>query len=96
MNALGKSDIPLTPQAEYIKLAREDADRLAAYRSLFKAHMDEEMVSQIRSSTNGNFALGSKRFQQEIEQALKQRVSRGVAGWPRHENLDDESQGTLI
>jgi len=45
-------------------------------------HLDEQVVGQIRSATNGNYALGSERFQREIETALGRRASRGQAGRP--------------
>ncbi len=47
--------------------ARKQEARIEAYRILFKAHMDEEIVGQIRNATNSNCALGSERFQREIE-----------------------------
>jgi len=31
---------------------------------------------EIRKATNGNYALGNTRFQQEIEQMLKRRYTR--------------------
>ena len=35
------------------------------------------MMSAIRQATNGNYALGSNRFQAEIEAALGRRAHRG-------------------
>ena len=37
-----------------------------AYHGLFKAHVDEEVLDDIRVSTNGNYVLGNKRFKDEI------------------------------
>jgi len=70
--------------------------RLEAYRALFKAHLDEGIVGQIRNATNGNFALGSERFGQEIETALGRRARRGQAGRPGNSTSDDESQLDLL
>jgi len=81
-NALGKASKLITPHDEYLRIAQDENERLLAYRALFNAHLDEEIVGQIRKATNGNFALGSDRFQQEIESALGRRASRGQAGRP--------------
>ena len=86
----------LTPQDEYRRQGKTDEERREAYRSLFRAHVDEALVDEIRSATNGNFALGGKRFQSQIARALGRRVSRGVAGRPRKEEGDGDRQQTLL
>ncbi len=88
-NALGRSDPLLTPQGQYVRLGRSEEIRREAYRELFKAHLDAEVVAQIRGATNGNFALGSERFQEQIEAALGRRARRGEAGRPRGKAPDD-------
>ncbi|HQS57191.1 MAG TPA: hypothetical protein PLU16_05380 [Gallionellaceae bacterium] len=75
-NALGKTSSLITPQDEYLRLALNETERLEAYRALFYAQLDEKIVGQICKATNGNFALGNDRFQQEIEIALGRRASR--------------------
>jgi putative transposase len=91
-NALGKASYLITPHEQYLRLGLDDTERREAYRELFKAHLDEEMVGQIRSATNGNYALGSERFQKEIEIALGRRASRGQSGRPANTLIDDEDQ----
>ncbi len=59
------------------------AGRREAYRALFKAHLDDGLVERIREATNGNYALGDRRFQAEIEQALGRRVTKSKAGRPK-------------
>lgn len=56
--------------------------RFASYRDLTTSPVDPELASEIRSATNGNYALGNDRFKSEIEQMLKQRVTRGKPGRP--------------
>jgi hypothetical protein len=51
-----------------------------AYWALFKAHLDDALVERIRETINGNYALGDRRCQAEIEQALGKRVTKGKAG----------------
>ena len=58
--------------------------------------MDEVLLVEIRSTTNGNSAFGSERFQKQIEVALGKRVARGTAGRPRKETATDERQKSLL
>ena len=95
-NALGKGSNLIVPHDEYLRLALDKDERLEAYRALFKAHLDAEVVGQIRSATNGNFALGSERFQREIETALGRRATRGVAGRPSKQPIDEVDQRELL
>lgn len=96
VNALGKASNLIVHHDEYRRLAPDEKERLEAYRTLFKAHLDEDVVGQIRSATNGNYALGCERFQSEIETALGRRARRGKAGRPGNESSNDENQGELL
>ena len=49
----------------------------------------------MRGATNGNYALGSERFQNEIETALGRRARRGYAGRPAKDINSDGMQGEL-
>jgi putative transposase len=95
-NALGRASNLIVFHDEYRRLALDDEGRLDAYRALFKAHLDEEVVGQIRNATNGNFALGSERFQSEIEAALGRRARCGKAGRPISRPGNDANQGELL
>lgn len=95
-NALGKASRLIVPHDEYLRLGRDDAPRQEAYRALFKAHMDEEVIGQIRSATNGNYALGNERFQQEIGTMLGRRAAKGQSGRPGKEVKVTEKQGCLL
>ena len=96
-NGLGRANALLTPNDEYLRLGKDDADRREAYRALFRAHVDEALTDEIRDATNGNFALGDQRFQDQIAQALGRRVVRGKAGRPvKQEELSDERQAGLL
>ena len=86
----------ITPHEEYLRIGRDQPARLESYRALFKAHLDEEIVGQIRSATNGNFALGSERFQKEIEAALGRRARRGQSGRPVNSKDGNEEQLDLL
>ena len=82
-NADGASTGMLTPHSEYLALGTSDATRREAYRSLVAEELDPVITCAIRESTNGNVALGTTRFQAEIEAMLQRRARRGVPGRPR-------------
>jgi putative transposase len=60
-----------------------DAERISAYRELFRHELEPGEIDKIRKATNGNFALGSNHFQEEIGNMLGRRVAPGQAGRPR-------------
>jgi putative transposase len=62
------------------------------YRALFKAHLDPEVIARIRSATNGNVVLGSKRFEEQIAKMLTRRVTRGKAGRPKRSSNQTAQQ----
>jgi len=84
-NAQGRKDALLQPHEQYLRLGKDEATRREAYRTLFKAHLDDPVLAQIRQATNGNYALGNRSFQAPIEAALGRRASRAAAGRPRAE-----------
>jgi putative transposase len=84
-NAQGVPSSVLTPHRLYSALGFGEEQRQGAYRELFRFCLDPGLVDQIRSATNGNYALGSSRFQEEIAAALGRRVGRGRSGRPRKE-----------
>lgn len=81
-NAEGKRSELISPHEQYMRLGQSDLARREAYRSLFKAHIDPEIQNDIRRSTNGNYALGGERFQEEIAAMLNRRVIPGKPGRP--------------
>ena len=94
-NGEGKQDALLTPHEQYLSLARNPPTRREAYRALFKAQLDSEVISQIRLATNGNVVLGGKPFEQQIAKMLKRRVTRGKAGRPS-QSADESERQTLF
>jgi putative transposase len=81
-NGEGRTNPLLTPHPEYLGLGLSDRERQAAYRALFRTHLDPETLENIRNATNGNYVLGSSRFQQEISAMLQRRVTPGRSGRP--------------
>lgn len=79
-NALGKAARLWTPHPIYLGLGQQEDERLTAYQSLFKAHMDQAMLNDIRVATNKGLALGSERFKLQIEALTGRRVTARKRG----------------
>ncbi|KZY30618.1 transposase [Oleiphilus sp. HI0081] len=84
-NALGKVSGLLNPHKEYLALGKSTDERLNNYRELFRHHVDEEMITDIREAVNKGIAIGSEGFKEQIERRYHRRVVPGKAGRPRIE-----------
>ena len=82
-NGLGQIDPLLTPHALYIGLGQDEAERLAAYRTLFRSELDTEAISDIRIALNQGQPLGNARFIDSIERVTGQRQEIKPRGRPR-------------
>lgn len=82
-NAQAEQATLLTRHSLCQALGEADVARAEAYRELFRYQLDPGLVDQIRSATNGNYALGSSRFTAEVECVLGRRVTRGKPGRPK-------------
>lgn len=85
-NALGQVDARITPHALYRALGRGDAARQAAYRSLFRPHLPQVAIDDIRLALNQNQALGNARFHAQIEAMTGRRCEARPRGRPRNED----------
>ena len=81
-NAVGKPLPWLTPQGEYLGLGSDQDKRQAAYRSLFESELDQQLLRAIRVSIHDGYAIGSSRFREEVETALKRRATPRGPGRP--------------
>jgi len=82
-NAQGEKDSLLVPHPLYQALGGDPMARQFAYRELFRYELEPGMIDSIRQATNGNFALGSHRFAEQIADVLGRRAARGKPGRPR-------------
>lgn len=73
-NGLGKAAKLRTPHPVYQQLGNSTESRSAAYRELFKAHLEPEKVKEIGRTINTGIALGNERFKEEIERLSGRRV----------------------
>lgn len=88
-NANGESCELLSAHEEYIRLGRSSGERQAVYRDLFGSLQGHDRLQEIRTATNGGYALGSASFKRAIARVLGRRVEPGDAGRPvRHRPAD--------
>jgi putative transposase len=82
-NGLGQPDARLSPHPLYRALGRDDKDRQAAYRALFRAHLDRAAIDDIRLALKQSQPLGNERFYAKIEQMTGIRREAKPRGRPR-------------
>jgi len=82
-NALGYDSEMISAHGAYLALGPDAEVRRSAYIGLFDEAIEQELTEDIRTATHGNYALGSRKFQEQIEQMLAQRASPGRSGRPR-------------
>ncbi|MCD6680161.1 MAG: transposase [Burkholderiaceae bacterium] len=83
-NAQGEADPLVHPHEVYLALGVDSASRQAAWQEMFQEEMGSELVDMIRRATNGNFALGSSQFTDQVASVLGLRATPGKPGRPRN------------
>lgn len=94
-NLTGSPGGLVTPHYEYLRLGTTPAERQRAYSALVGAPADPAIVDEIRSATNGGYALGHDEFRKATAKALGRRVEKGKAGRPTRDPGAAESQQEL-
>ena len=94
-NARGAADALVRPHALYLALADTAEARRQAYRRLFDAALDEDIVGELRAATNGGWAIGGARFKEQIAAKLRRRVTPLPPGRPP-KDADRTSQMDLL
>lgn len=82
-NAQGRGDPLITPHCLYTALGSSAAKRQAAYRELFRSHLDDAFVHEIRDALNHELVLGRSRFKDRIEATTQRQTRLGTPGRPR-------------
>lgn len=82
-NALGVKTTLQKPHPLYLALGKTKKKRLERYRELFKSHLSDERLKDIRDSINKGLALGNEQFTMKIETLTKKRVTPRKVGRPR-------------
>lgn len=81
-NGLGQHDSLLAPHPIYVELGQADAERQAAYRTLFRSELGHEAIGDIRMGLNQGQPLGGSRLIDSIEIATGQRREVRPRGRP--------------
>jgi len=89
-NAQGRADVLLTPHPLYTALGENAAIRQQAYRELFRHHLDNDFLHEIRAALNHELVLGRSYFKDKIEAMTERQARLGIPGRPRAE----EEEGT--
>ena len=71
----------------YTRLERHDAARQATYRGSFDIPLDETTITTIRKATQKGWALGSRKFREEVA-ALVGRRTQALRVWRSGERAD--------
>ena len=88
-NACGLHDPLVTPHEAYQRIAIDGEQRRMLYRKLFTEAIPPEELQAIRLYVQRQRALGSSKFQAQIEQQLQRRAGIGQPG------ATEEGNGTL-
>lgn len=70
VNARGMGDPAVSPHLEYLRLGPDAASRQLAYQMLFDEVLTHERITEIRAYLQQQRALGSLRFQHQVEAML--------------------------
>jgi putative transposase len=81
-NAHGESNTVITPHAIYGELAPRPTARESAYRHLFTSALPTRVLNKVRRATNGNYALGSKAFADQLAELLGRAMVPRQGGRP--------------
>lgn len=84
-NAQGRTDTLLSYHPLYIALGLTVNDRQQAYRELFRHHMDNDLLHEIRQALNHELVLGRTYFKDKIEAMTQRQTRLGLPGRPRVE-----------
>ena len=82
-NAIGRENSCVTPHPLYQDLGPTYLDRQQAYRALFKSHIADKTLEEIRQCTNKGWVLGNDRFKEKIEGQLDRRAQPKPRGGDR-------------
>jgi putative transposase len=74
-NALGQVNPLIVPHERYCALGRQPEERQVAYRALFRAHVSDRQLDEIREAANKEWVLGSEYFKEKISRQLQRQVA---------------------
>ncbi len=88
-NAVGKPIVLISPHYLYLRLGKTPAQRQKYYHGLFRGHMSDNTLEEIRAATNKSWILGDPRFCEQVAQVT------GRIASPRQHGGDRKSERFL-
>jgi len=93
-NAQGRADPLWTPHRSYLALGENAATRQYAYRELFRHHLGDEQLHEIRDALNHELVLGRSYFKDRVEAMTRRQTRLGTPGRPRTRQVDGLPAGS--
>lgn len=84
-NAQGDDNELIQHHPVYASLGKDNDERSYVYRELFRHHIDNEQIHEIREALNQELVLGRDDFKDKIELMLNRQTRIGLKGRPRIE-----------
>jgi putative transposase len=94
-HALGRNDEVVSDAPIFRRLGRGEEEKRKNYRLLFRGDLDPAFVEELRAATNGGWALGDRRFKEQIAKAAQRRAEPLPKGRPRN-SAKDKRQLNLL
>ncbi len=92
-NARGDENELIVPHEIYMRLGKTNKERQLSYRQLFKTHISEPALQEIREATNKAWVLGNDRFKQQVEvMTARQTAPKGRGGDRRSDEFRNDKQ----
>ncbi|MGS2724397.1 transposase [Porticoccus sp. GXU_MW_L64] len=88
-NGQGRVNPLVTHHGLYASLGKAPTERQTAYKELFKAHLDKDVLEDIRAAWQTGTPLGSDLFKEKIEKKLGMKVGQARRGRPGKVKDDD-------
>lgn len=86
-NALGYEEELVTPHPVYKRLGKSPKEHQAGYRSLFKQHIRDHALEELREATNKAWVLGNDRFRSQVETQLNRQAAPKARGGDRRSKV---------
>ena len=73
----------ISPHEQYLNLGKSIEERQESYRCLFRGHIEEKTLQNIREAANKGWVLGSDRFKLQIATKLGRPIAPRCRGGDR-------------
>ena len=88
-NAQGTEGLLVTHHPIYRQLGATPDQRQYAYRELFRHHMENALLHEIREALNQELVLGRDDFKDRITEMTKRQTRPGRSGRPPHDRVEE-------